>query len=396
MSGPKDFPLADGEAPAKMAAAPQAKPNGAATVRPPHEANEEQTALLGQIEHLKEACAEYREDAEKLRRLRRVRQRIAPDGSLRHLVLTATKSALEGVLVGRKERSHAELPGAQLLLKCEQPDLTAGEKISGFSCVRGWAWPRSGVNRVEILIDNTHIGNAFHGFVRPDVIRSHPELGNDANLGFAFRLDTARLSPGVHALKIVAVGENGQSESIEGNVTVSALPQPQEMAPNGDKGEHLKNAGSRHDPFTSRGPEYVEVSVVIFARNQAELLSRSLPTIAGQKTSFKFEIVGIDTESEDGTAQVFRRHRARVVTVRRNEFHHVNTRLQSLKEARGKFVIFFVGDAMPPTIIGSRRWCGRSERIRWWQRHTAVNCLRRVAYPGKRAIFMEAVPWCGK
>jgi GT2 family glycosyltransferase len=35
------------------------------------------------------------------------------------------------------------------------------------------------------------------------------------------------------------------------------------------------------------------------------------------------------------------------VPVRRNEFHHVDTRLGSLKEARGEFVVFLVGDALP-------------------------------------------------
>jgi rhamnosyltransferase len=236
---------------------------------------------------------------------------------------------------------------ANLILKCEQPNLTAGEKISGFSLVRGWASPRSRVKRIEILVDQAHVGAAFYGFARPDVIRSSPELGGEIHLGFAFRLDATKLSIGSHVLKIVAIDEKGQTTSLEGNIEVVQQRQSKEVPSSVDRSAFRSNPDMERPSSISRAGETVEVSVVIFARNQAEFLSRSLPVIVNQKTSFRFEVIGFDTESDDGTPHVFRRHGVRVVPVRRDEFHHMRTRLQSLQEARGSLVVFLVGDALP-------------------------------------------------
>jgi hypothetical protein len=178
--------------------------------------DEQQAVLLSQIEDLKKACAEYRTDAEHLRRWRRVRQKIAPDGSIRHLALVIIRGTFEGLSQKPNGRPH----DSQLILKCEQPDLGTSAKISGISCVHGWAWPRESVERIEVLIDGTHLGDAFYGFARPDVIQSHPNRGDEVHLGFAFRIDTSVLSAGKHQLKIVALGKKGESVSVEGSIEV--------------------------------------------------------------------------------------------------------------------------------------------------------------------------------
>jgi glycosyltransferase involved in cell wall biosynthesis len=337
----------------ELAAANQANQDKqAALARLQHRLCEQQSTLLSQIDRWKSECAEYKSDAERFRRWRRVRQKIAPDGSLRHLMLVAVKSVAKRTFKWGSQCSQANFRNAHLLLKCEQPDLSANATVSGFSYVRGWAWPRSGIERIEVLIDGIHVGNAFHGFARPDVSRSYPEFGSDINLGFGFRFDARTLSTGMHVLRIIAVGKNAEIISAEGNLEVTSQQENQEQTFNRAQAEFLDNTNgnSHHRERHSSNPpsrQSVDASVVIFARNQAEYLSRSLPVIAGQKTSFKFEIIGFDTQSDDGTPQVFRRHGARVICVGRNEFHHVNTRLQSLKEARGEFVIFVVGDALP-------------------------------------------------
>jgi rhamnosyltransferase len=238
-----------------------------------------------------------------------------------------------------------------MLLKCEEPNLDVNHKLSGFICVSGWAAPKRKISSIEILIDGGHVGNAFYGFARPDVIRSHPDFGQDVNVGFAFRLDTNKLSAGMHSLKVIVNSSDGKTAIQEGDfevLTEDASRRPFRPEPQNAPSEILIEV--RENPAkASVGPldELVQASVIIFTRNQAELLSRSLPVIANQKTSFKFEVIGFDTESDDGTPHVFRRNGVRVVSVRRNEFHHMRTRLQSLQEARGAFVIFLVGDALP-------------------------------------------------
>ncbi len=237
----------------------------------------------------------------------------------------------------------------RLLLWCDEPNLNSNSQIEGIRCVQGWAAPRSEVSKIDIFVDEMHAGSAFYGFVRPDVIRSHPKLGGDHRIGFAFRLNTTKLSTGVHVLRIVATGRNGATVSVEGNVQVTSV-RGQGGARMDGQAPPAGAYGSRREltrSFISSVGQPVEASVMIFTRNQAEMVDRSLSIISRQKTSFGFEVIGVDTESTDGTRQVFKRYGARLVSVRPDEFHHVRTRLRSLSEASGKFVVFLVGDAIP-------------------------------------------------
>ena len=71
--------------------------------------------------------------------------------------------------------------------------------------------------------------------------------------------------------------------------------------------------------------------------------------IHSQKTGLSFEVIGMDTESEDGTPEIFRRFGAKVIQVKQADFHHVRTRMLGVKESCGAHVIFLVGDAIPYT-----------------------------------------------
>jgi len=94
-------------------------------------------------------------------------------------------------------------------------------------------------------------------------------------------------------------------------------------------------------------PDQVNISILILARNEAYNLSRSLPLVANQKLQAKFEIIGIDTESEDDTLGLFQKYGARTFTVKRKDFHHVHTRLFAIDQARAPLVVFLVADALP-------------------------------------------------
>jgi rhamnosyltransferase len=315
------------------------------------EADARHDSLLSEVEQWKAACAEYQNDAEQLRRWRHVRKRIAPEGSVRHSVLGAAATLTQRIIGARKNRVRVDLRNTDLVLNCEEPNIDVSPKLSGFICVSGWAAPKHKVSSIEILIDGARVGNAFYGFARPDVIRSHPEFGDDVRVGFAFRLDTTKFSAGMHSLKVITTSKDGKTATREGDCEVLA----EELSRYPYTGEPqnpllevpIEVSENPTETSVDSPDELVQVSVAVFTRNQAELLSRSLPLIINQKTSFKFEVIGFDTESNDGTSHVFRRHGARVVSVRKNEFHHVRTRLKSLREARGPFVVFVVGDALP-------------------------------------------------
>ena len=93
-----------------------------------------------------------------------------------------------------------------------------------------------------------------------------------------------------------------------------------------------------------------DVSIVILARNEEANLRSSLPMIKAQHTALSFEVIGLDTESEDRTADLFSMYGARVITIPRADFHHVKARMRGLKESSGTYVVFLVGDAIPVTV----------------------------------------------
>ena len=236
-----------------------------------------------------------------------------------------------------------------LLLCCDDPNLNTISQISGICCIRGWAAPKSEISTIDVFLDGNRAGSAFYGFVRPDVIRSNPKLGHDVRVGFAFRLDATKLVAGIHSVRVVATGRNGNTVSLEGTIELGTSV-PIEGGSCVSSAAGLGACDPRQSTtrsFNVSVEQPVEASVIIFTRNQAEIVDRSLSIISHQKASFRFEVIGFDTESDDGTAQVFRRYGARVVSVRPDEFHHVRTRLRSLSEASGKLVVFLVGDAIP-------------------------------------------------
>lgn len=93
----------------------------------------------------------------------------------------------------------------------------------------------------------------------------------------------------------------------------------------------------------------IDVSVIIVAWNEEASLRKSLPMIKAQQTALSFEVIGLVTESEDRTADLFTMYGARVITIPRSEFHHVKTRMLGVKESSGRYVVFLVGHAIPYT-----------------------------------------------
>ncbi len=96
------------------------------------------------------------------------------------------------------------------------------------------------------------------------------------------------------------------------------------------------------------------VAVFIRARNEAEALAKTLPAIAAQSRP-PTEIVVLDNESTDGTADISRTHQARVETISREEFSYGHALNRSLKDTRSEIIIFLSAHSPPTTD----RWLER-------------------------------------
>jgi rhamnosyltransferase len=76
-------------------------------------------------------------------------------------------------------------------------------------------------------------------------------------------------------------------------------------------------------------------------------LARCLDSIAGQEVDDDFEVLVIDSESNDGTARLARERGARVHEIAATEFHHGATRNLGAQLARGEIVVWTTHDAYP-------------------------------------------------
>lgn len=89
------------------------------------------------------------------------------------------------------------------------------------------------------------------------------------------------------------------------------------------------------------------VSVVIVARNEARNIENCLRGIFRQTGGWSPEVIVIDSESEDGTADLARQHPVTVHSIPRREFHHGRTRNLGAAQTSGELIVFLQGDAWP-------------------------------------------------
>ena len=87
---------------------------------------------------------------------------------------------------------------------------SSDQTLSGVINIEGWTLDEDGaIERVEIILDDTYIGDAVYGSARPDVANDYPGREGSPNFGYAYQLDTSAFSNGVHTLSVRAIGPAG-------------------------------------------------------------------------------------------------------------------------------------------------------------------------------------------
>ncbi|MEG2353340.1 MAG: N-acetylmuramoyl-L-alanine amidase [Clostridium sp.] len=77
---------------------------------------------------------------------------------------------------------------------------------NGDIAVSGWALNQSGVDKINIYIDGTKVGEAEIGFQRYDVDRAYPGYKNGEHSGFNYVIDSSDISNGIHTIKVESIG----------------------------------------------------------------------------------------------------------------------------------------------------------------------------------------------
>lgn len=95
-------------------------------------------------------------------------------------------------------------------------------------------------------------------------------------------------------------------------------------------------------------PENLKISVVLLTLNGGKLFEATLRAVCEQRIDEPFEILAVDSGSEDGTVQVLRREqRVTLIQLPPGEFQHGRTRNLTMARTRGELVIFLTQDALP-------------------------------------------------
>ena len=93
-------------------------------------------------------------------------------------------------------------------------------------------------------------------------------------------------------------------------------------------------------------------SVVLLTRNAMPQLAALWQRLGEQEVDGGFEIVAVDSDSSDGTAEFLASRADRLIRIARERFNHGATRNLGIEAARGERVALLVQDALP----ASPRW----------------------------------------
>lgn len=93
-------------------------------------------------------------------------------------------------------------------------------------------------------------------------------------------------------------------------------------------------------------------TVVIPTLNAAGEIDPLLDTLLTQKTSFNFDVLVIDSASDDATPEILERYASQhdsisYIGIQRSEFQHGKTRDMGIEKANGDYVAFLTQDALP-------------------------------------------------
>lgn len=91
------------------------------------------------------------------------------------------------------------------------------------------------------------------------------------------------------------------------------------------------------------------VSIIILTKNAATFLPDTLPAIINQQADFEYEVLAIDSGSQDGSLELLSHYPVRVVQIPPESFNHGETRNLGARSAspESEFVVFLSHDALP-------------------------------------------------
>ncbi|MBQ6816611.1 MAG: glycosyltransferase family 2 protein [Clostridia bacterium] len=91
----------------------------------------------------------------------------------------------------------------------------------------------------------------------------------------------------------------------------------------------------------------MDVSIVIPTKNGGQQLKDVLTAVFGQKTSYSYEVICVDSGSSDNTLDIINGFDCRLFQIPAKDFGHGKTRNFGAFKGTGEFIIFITQDAVP-------------------------------------------------
>lgn len=91
----------------------------------------------------------------------------------------------------------------------------------------------------------------------------------------------------------------------------------------------------------------VDVSVVILVKNEEKYIGPTLDMVFKQDIDRKYEVIIIDSGSQDHTLDIAKRYPVKIVEILAKEFCHGRTRNLGVQIAAGEIMVFLNADASP-------------------------------------------------
>lgn len=109
---------------------------------------------------------------------------------------------------------HSEIVSSGIHFDFDAPVLSgdrARDAIGTTLTIRGWAVSMSGIEHIEVRIDDRSAGHAYYGIRREDIAAAFPEFPDALLCGFGFHLPARLIDEGEHTASVIIRGKDGQT-----------------------------------------------------------------------------------------------------------------------------------------------------------------------------------------
>lgn len=106
--------------------------------------------------------------------------------------------------------------------------------------IDGWALNDSGINHINIYLDDKYIGKTTVKYPRTDVTNTFKNYKDSENAGFSYKYSANKLSSGSHKVKVTVVGNDGSEQSQERYFNINRK-EPKLWIESPNNGQKVKN-----------------------------------------------------------------------------------------------------------------------------------------------------------